>query len=412
MNIIRSLIFPFLFTAHFFSKKIKERLRYEKKNDFDFQLEKEAQTCLFFSSEGELEQVIPLFEKLIEDDQSIDLVGTSESVESKALRMVDRYKGRVRFIRLPVLHHLLFRSKLEEWMTAKKVVVVRYDFTPEVVSLIKMKPSLLLWAMPTRLEAKNYLIRKIETYVYNLFDGIVYATKDEEYFGKKSLIHKDFSHTADFRVTGVLQRVSKRDDKLRSLTFIDDYKKLLELYPKEKRIIIANYWGEESEIVQGISDDYLVVIVPHLVDDQTATENCKKLKISQYVDHHTCELDERTSFFYFNLKGILCELYSDFGHAYIGGGFGESIHSILEPFLSGCYCYYGPVNHRSTELKLAKKIDSQRLYELQSLNLDIRNYHGGSQSLDISEIERNNKESLSLVMDWIGNEHRLMHSRK
>ena len=51
----------------------------------------------------------------------------------------------------------------------------------------------------------------------------------------------------------------------------------------------------------------------------------------------------------FQIKGVLCELYSYFDQAYIGGGFGVSVHSLLEPYLSGCQVVCGPKVSRSSE---------------------------------------------------------------
>jgi 3-deoxy-D-manno-octulosonic-acid transferase len=49
------------------------------------------------------------------------------------------------------------------------------------------------------------------------------------------------------------------------------------------------------------------------------------------------------------VPGILCELYSYFGHVFVGGGHIKSVHSLLEPYLAGAKIYCGPKIHRSTE---------------------------------------------------------------
>jgi 3-deoxy-D-manno-octulosonic-acid transferase len=57
-----------------------------------------------------------------------------------------------------------------------------------------------------------------------------------------------------------------------------------------------------------------------------------------------------------NLKGVLCELYSVMGHAYVGGGFERSVHSVLEPFVAGCKILCGPKVHRSTEVEAIQSV--------------------------------------------------------
>ena len=49
------------------------------------------------------------------------------------------------------------------------------------------------------------------------------------------------------------------------------------------------------------------------------------------------------------VPGIFCELYANFGQAYVGGGHLKSIHSVLEPYLGGAQIYCGPKTYRSTE---------------------------------------------------------------
>ena len=64
-------------------------------------------------------------------------------------------------------------------------------------------------------------------------------------------------------------------------------------------------------------------------------------------------------------KGLLLETYSLFRIAYVGGGFGRSIHSVLEPYLSGCLVLCGPKVHRSTEYNL---VSESNPYSIRSIN--------------------------------------------
>ncbi|MBP5297342.1 MAG: hypothetical protein J6Y94_08450, partial [Bacteriovoracaceae bacterium] len=60
-------------------------------------------------------------------------------------------------------------------------------------------------------------------------------------------------------------------------------------------------------------------------------------------------LATRPSVVLLTVPGVLCELYTCFGHAFVGGGYGRSIHSLLEPYWAGCMLYGGPKVFRSTE---------------------------------------------------------------
>ena len=65
-----------------------------------------------------------------------------------------------------------------------------------------------------------------------------------------------------------------------------------------------------------------------------------------------------------NYKGILCELYPFFSHAYVGNGFGESVHSLMEPFLANCFVICGPKIQRSTEYDLISQSHPDHLHIL------------------------------------------------
>ena len=64
------------------------------------------------------------------------------------------------------------------------------------------------------------------------------------------------------------------------------------------------------------------------------------------------------------MSGILCELYSLFSQAYVGGGYERSIHSVLEPFFSNNIVITGPAINRSTEYDLALELISGEIHVL------------------------------------------------
>jgi hypothetical protein len=108
----------------------------------------------------------------------------------------------------------------------------------------------------------------------------------------------------------------------------------------------------------------LVVIVPHQLKPEIFEEMIHKLAITGRSAEMISDMTIKGPFgstILVNKKGILCELYSDFGMAYVGGGFGVSVHSILEPLVAGSeHISCGPVNHRSTEFDLAQSFGSMK----------------------------------------------------
>src|SRR5690606_9999057 len=114
----------------------------------------------------------------------------------------------------------------------------------------------------------------------------------------------------------------------------------------------------------------IVFIAPH----QLSPENIEKLKselLQMGYQENVIEITENSSsdfdkiielafsgivFVIMNLKGFLCELYSYSQRAYVSGGFGRSVHSLLEPAVSGNQIVCGPRIFRSTEYDLIQEI--------------------------------------------------------
>ena len=67
--------------------------------------------------------------------------------------------------------------------------------------------------------------------------------------------------------------------------------------------------------------------------------------------------------------GVLLEAYTFFGTAFVGGGHGRSIHSVLEPFLAGCNVFCGQKTHRSTEYDLVADISPSSIFVVYELGM-------------------------------------------
>ena len=139
INIFRLLLYPFLpffrFTrrrVHFESKNLQEEAcqSFRKQNlraDYAFEV----------SSEGELEQVFPLIEHLLQEKKRVELMFASESVEKKCRRLYQNAPKQMRFLRLPLASFSLppsrGRQNIASWLSAPTLILCRYDFYPELL---------------------------------------------------------------------------------------------------------------------------------------------------------------------------------------------------------------------------------------------------------------------------------------
>jgi 3-deoxy-D-manno-octulosonic-acid transferase len=101
-----------------------------------------------------------------------------------------------------------------------------------------------------------------------------------------------------------------------------------------------------------------------------------------------------------NMSGILCEIYSKFAFAYVGGGFERSIHSVLEPFLSGCEVFTGPKINRSTEYDFIKNVASDEIHLLKNSE-SFYNLSVNTNSCDRNQLSKNAETLMESIIKEI-----------
>jgi 3-deoxy-D-manno-octulosonic-acid transferase len=105
-----------------------------------------------------------------------------------------------------------------------------------------------------------------------------------------------------------------------------------------------------------------------------------------------------------NLKGVLCEIYTSFEYAFVGGGHGVSVHSLLEPYLGGSIVFCGPRVHRSTEYTLIKENSPKRLFVAEELRevLDLMFLEATHEKGSIEDFKLHYEGHLGVLLFWLG----------
>jgi 3-deoxy-D-manno-octulosonic-acid transferase len=407
-NLLRLLAFPFLNgPLLLISSKALARVRFERGEDLQksfshafksFHKDGEKADFAFeVSSEGELEQVKPLIEFVLNKGLKVELIYCSDSVDHKCLQLFEKYSQQVRLLRLPILSYSSFSDNCPyKWLSAPKLFLCRYDFFPELIFYGQRNDIefILLWGtlknFPTKWPMDIY-----QKYVYHQFDKIVTATNvDQKRFQDILKIPNTLTNVYDFRPWQIIKRLevgektlkeklSKHSDILHSqlINFFNQF-------PIQKKIIFGSFWDNEVQVFNNndyselLEQGYLVVIVCHKLAPTYLKDVAQKIQDLSSQPVYSINTDSsfedvtlqlqayrsRPGVIMLNLKGILCELYSHFGHAFVGGGHGVSVHSLLEPFLAGTNVYCGPRVHRSTEYDLIVESCSERLHVIESLS--------------------------------------------
>lgn len=370
---------------------LRQRKNFELKN-FNSETSKSfkrsgevASFCFEISSEGEFEQVAPLLIDLLKGHLKIELIFCSPSVERKVESLATQYKN-LRIFRLPLLSYSCFpqwygQSALQ-WSTANQIFLCRYDFFPELMIMVKKFQGKLISAT---LIGKKKVPWHLKRY-YHFFAEILAATQsDRERFVNELGIASSQVQFLELRFIQIERRLADKKAVFDSHEVSRHYAEWLQKTP-QKKLIIGSMWPVEIDLFSKHFKDAIknqkihVSIFPHhlsgmvyeqLVDSlKVILEDIPVVIIDEKMNANSLQAAlETPSVFVFKLKGMLCEFYSLFDDAYVGGGHGRSIHSILEPFLAGPFLFCGPGTHRSTEFMVVQEATKKDVRVVEKLEL-------------------------------------------
>lgn len=351
-------------TILFFNPKIRDRYRFEKQNKFEYlaQSFKEwsevADLCFEFSSEGEYQQVAPLIHDALLEGKKIELVFFSPSVEKTIMNLAEKYPRQIRYLRFPMIRifPFIYRRSFNHWVSAKTLILVRYDLLPEILYWSQKKGNELrmVWVTFKKERSNGKEISSWKKHFLKASKKTIFAGERDLVLGKTLGLN---GHIYDFRIEQINRRVEAREEKFQQN--FPAYGEIRKFTKSHKRsVIIGNAWPSDLFLLKNIPLDVLVFIVPHNLSQEIIgafEAGLRELGRTPVVYTDGEFLESQTIIL--NKKGVLCELYADFDYAYVGGGFEGSIHSVLEPLVGGSLkLSCGPMHHRSTEYDLASEM--------------------------------------------------------
>ncbi len=344
---------------------LKKRIEFERKNSLEEEcrsFKKDglvASYCFEVSSEGELEQVRPLIETFLKEKMRLEILFASPSVESKCLKLARDNPDLLRVFRVPLATHFFLFQTAHGFISAKKLIFCRYDFFPELLILKFFGKKLILVNGAAGKKPSWF-----KSQVYKLFDVIVAANQSErQIFIEREEIEAKKVLSFDFRIPRIFERAKGAEALLSSIAPLQSYFEFLRNRPKNSLLILGSAW--ESDLIIFSSPEWRepigrgeihLLVVPHDLSKTTLGSLRTHLE-ALFPKVPVCEISDSVNEFnpecpgivLLNWRGILCELYTLSDLVYIGGGFARSIHSVLEPFLSGAKVFCGPKIHRSSE---------------------------------------------------------------
>lgn len=436
--ILRLILFPFLRILALFIPSFKNRIEFESRNITTSSSQGfkkvglKAHMAFHFSSEGEFELIRPIIDELLHQNHLIELLYTSESVEKSVTEFSKLYPKQVRIFRIPLISFfpLIIGQNIFNWISARKLMMVRYDFLPELMCLRPLMNKMYLFAASSKSKSNHNWMFNIKRRLYESFDELIPTTKEDEVFFKSFL-------KSDFRVHPPLElrsiQIKKRQDnanlyhKNNSL-----YKLLISHEDRNNRFILSQMWPLDLQILDNenfvnsiVSGKVFLYLAPHKLDSQfvesistaiisiLAKHNISKdllyiIKRNSSQDEilNTLEKNKKNPGIIMSLiPGLLCEIYPYFSRSYIGGGFGRGVHSLLEPFVGNCEIACGPNVYRSTEYDIVTELGIS-VFKPKELNLYFDQIDRRNQTpLDISSFIDENQVQLFSLLKNLDNYH-------
>jgi len=296
------------------------------------------------SSLGEFEQGRPVFEKLKQNKPDNKFVLTFFS--PSGYNSLKNYKNADYILYLPI--DLPEKAgKFIDRINPEISIFVKYDFWYNYLKLLNEQNRKVVFI--SVLLDKNH--RLFSSFNKLIFDQLAKVTKiftqDET---TKTLLEKNGFDNVEKAGDTRIDRVIEIANSNFSDTIIENFSS-----PDKKTLICGSTWEKDIDILSGIKEyitgTYNLIIAPHEISDKQIDYISHKFSgynIHKYSEYNT-SLKDKSGILIVDKIGILSKIYRYANIAYIGGGFGKSIHNTLEPAAYIIPVIFGPNYKRFTE---------------------------------------------------------------
>ena len=229
------------------------------------------------------------------------------------------------------------------------VVFIKYDFWPTMLSELSVRsiPTYLVSAIfrPDQLFFRSYggwYLRLL-----HLFRRLY--VQDET--SRQLLIEHGVEAV---QVTGDT-RFDRVEDIARAAK---DIPAVAELARGHRLLVAGSTWPEDEAILlpyfNEAPEDFALVLAPHEIHEEhlrsiEAGLKRRSIRLSECVEGKP--LPEGTSCIIIDCFGLLSSVYRYGKWAYVGGGFGKSVHNTLEAAVYGVPVFFGPEIHKHREVR-------------------------------------------------------------
>ena len=298
------------------------------------------------ASLGEFEQGRPLIEKLKANDPSVFIVLSFFSPSGYELRKNYPLADLVCYLPVDTKSNA---KKFISIIAPTCIVFIKYEFWYHYFKEAKQN-KIPLYIVSVIFRPTQIFFKWYGSFYRNILKNVTH------FFVQDSNSAKLLS---GLKLNNVTITGDTRFDRVYSITLENNQIPLLEKFKGDKNLFIAgSTWMEDEKIIlPSINllklNNYKFVIAPHEVNENRIKEiiiNVSKLfRPSEIVCYSSCSKPEEANVLIIDNLGILSSAYRYGNIAWIGGGFGNGIHNILEAAVFGMPVIFGPENKKFNE---------------------------------------------------------------
>ena len=358
--IYNKIVFPLiLIIARIFSlynKTVSDALNERKGviNKLNYTVFKyDKKILIHAASMGEFEHIKPLIQKL-NSTFNVSIIVTFFS--PSGYNQIKSYPGVELFLYLP-LDTPRIMKEFYNLLNPILIILSKHDAWPNQIKIAK-ENNIPVYLINASLSPKSKrikgLARNILKYVYAYIDKIYTISEEDMVQFRKHFPVSNIKKIGDTKFDQVLFR--KEESAAKNL--------LSEAITKNAFVIVfGSIWEEGFKVVKHTvlklvneENGYRFIFVPHdpsekivsMISDFYGKSNCIKYsEIERFKNQKILIID---------VIGILADLYKYAQIAYVGGGFKQGIHNVMEPAVYGIPVLYGPVIENSSEAIRLNKI--------------------------------------------------------
>tara|TARA_B100002051_G_C16739577_1_gene643373 strand:+ start:1361 stop:2590 length:1230 start_codon:yes stop_codon:yes gene_type:complete len=382
--ILSPLIFIILIIFSLFNKKVYEHLINQRKT-FKEAIKKNLKDPIIIhaASAGEFEQIKPLLK-----DKKINkpIIQTffsptiyNKEKESKLFDICCYHP-----FDFPWSAYIFFKK-----LAPKKYIINRHDIWPHHIIFAKLFNIEVIY-INANLKSDSLRLKFPFKYFNKwLFKKINLIVAPSIEIQNRFTKHFETENILTYQDTRFIQ-IQNRINENKEIQFVGEF-------PYEKTIILGsidhNDWDIIYEALKKTNELNLhLIIVPHEVDNNfidKIKQDIKELNMSvkSFTDMNK---NSNPSCIIYDKVGDLLDIYKYGRLAYIGCGFSDGVHNILEPALQGCYVAYGP---NISLLDEAIKLDHSNLGVMIQNSCDMSNF---LQTADIDFLNKTKSDVLDL----------------